>query len=347
MSNNVNPKQRRHTSNQQNGSIFGALVLIGIGVYLLLNNLGVVTLEANWKALFSVWPVFLIFGGLGILSKQIPPPTGRLLQLVVNVGAFAFFVAVLFFTDQVPFIDQVNTAEIQREQVTVPRDGVDTAEITLDFTSRPVTVNALNDSPHLLDGRVSYTGNLRLDQSISDDEATVSLGVNSTSWWQNVTWSNEDRWEIGLNPSVATELNLDLASGASTLNLAKLNLTGLTIDSGSGASTINLPEGNYDISYDGGSGGGQINLPASGQLELIMDTGSGAVALYLPPNMEAYVIVDGGSGRWNIDQDRFQLVEKDGNDSIWQTADYTEGSENSLYLNLDMGSGSISLQTVE
>ncbi|RIK28496.1 MAG: cell wall-active antibiotics response protein, partial [Chloroflexi bacterium] len=47
-------------------SLFGPILLIGLGILLLLSNLGVLTVNV-WQMLFRFWPVILIAVGLDIL----------------------------------------------------------------------------------------------------------------------------------------------------------------------------------------------------------------------------------------------------------------------------------------
>ena len=138
-----------------------------------------------------------------------------------------------------------------------------------------------------------------------------------------------------------TNLDLNLGSGGSVLDLSTLTLTDLMIDGASGSSTIALPNGNYAVEYDSASGSSLLTLPENGQIDMKIDSGSGSMEIILPASMQAYIEVDGGSGGWRVDSSRLELVSQDGNDSVWQTADYNEAGANRLYLELDGGSGSI------
>ena len=337
---NTHTEKRNRRTNRPD-SLFGAFLFIGFGGYLLLRNLGYVGGDLNWAALFSLWPVLLIFAGVNILTQQIPGRSGSLANGLVGLGAFVFIGGVLLFADEIPFINSYTAAAVESEQITVARDGVTTADITIDFSSQPSTLSALNDSPHLLDGNVSYAGELVFKQEVSDTHAEIDLGVNSLAWWRRAQ-SSQEAWEIGLNPAVATDLSLDLGSGQSALDLAGLTLTGIEVDGGSGSTTLALPNGDYDAMYDVGSGSGVVTLPEQGQIDLEIDGGSGAIKIIIPQGMQAHIEIDGGSGSWRPDDNRLEQISQDGNDSVWQTADYTEGGANRLNLTLDIGSGSVS-----
>ena len=106
---------------------------------------------------------------------------------------------------------------------------------------------------------------------------------------------------------------------------------------------MELPSGDYAIKYDAASGSSVIYLPDSGQIDMTLDGASGAIKLVLPRSMQANIDVDSGSGAWRVQDNRFTTISGDDKDGIWQTADYTESADNQLNLNLDIGSGSVTL----
>lgn len=326
-------------------SLCSAIVFIGIGLFWLASNLGWVSFDLNWRALFSLWPVLLIFAGLRVLAQQAPRGVSQLLSMLVGVGLLAFLAATLLFSDQIPAMQGLTaSADIQRQQVVVARDGATAANVYLDFGPQMVEVTGVNDSNDILSGHISYAGELSLIQEIDTDRiADVSLNVNSGSWWQAPQWTADDSWSLALNESIPMDVELDLGSGRSVLDLSSLTLTDLQIDGASGSSQIDLPSGDYAVLIDSASGSSVLTLPESGQIDMKIDSGSGSVEIILPRSMQAYIEVDGGSGAWRVDSSRLEQVSEDGNDSVWQTADYNEDGANRVYLELDGGSGSIQL----
>ena len=88
------PKPRRRHS----PSLFGPIVLIAIGVFFLLVNLGVIQeYSFNWSGVFQLWPLFLILIGLNIIVKHAPQPLGGLLSAFVGLVAIGIFGYVLLF----------------------------------------------------------------------------------------------------------------------------------------------------------------------------------------------------------------------------------------------------------
>ncbi|WP_420642839.1 LiaI-LiaF-like domain-containing protein [Candidatus Leptofilum sp.] len=337
---------QRSRTRKSGRSLFGPIFLIGLGVYFLLSNLGIVS-GLNWGLAFQLWPLLLIFLGLNILVQQVRRPFGTFLSGIVSLVAVGLFGAVLLFGVEVPFLERFNlqsSAEYRSESVAVPMQGADSAQIYLDFGALGADVAALDGSQNLLEGTMSMVGPLQFQESMRGSEANVSLGEGSANFWNSgFSFSNQEPpWQIGLNQDVPMDLTVDLGSGASDLMLGRLTIQELAVDVGSGAANVQLPGGASEIDIDGGSGKLVMTLPPNGRHQIEIDGSSGAMDLFLPPNMEARVEVDSGSGRISLD-DRFERISGDGDDGVWQTPNYEANSNNSLLIIIDGGSGSIAI----
>lgn len=332
-------------------SMFGPILLIALGILLLLSNLGRLP-ELNWQAALRLWPLLLIFIGLNIIVRQVPRPIGSWLSLLVAITTVVVFGYVLFFSETTTFFSSEalwspGTAKV--ETISFPADGVKEASISIDLNAAGVEVFALRDSRDLIEADVSYNGELIFDHSVSGDRATVHLETidnQGVLFWANPeTWfSNLDlqRWSVGIDPTVMTDLNLNLASGPADLDLSDLNLSDLVVDGASGSVEILLPNGDYDAWYDVGSGSVVMTLPSGGEHEITIDGGSGSLTLIVPSSMEIYVEADSGSGGFHVSDDRFQDVTRSGSEDqiVWQTESYGQ-SQNQSYLLVDVGSGSV------
>ena len=335
---------RRHRSGR---SLFGPFFLIGLGVYFLLRNLGIVP-ELNWSAAFQLWPLLLIFLGLNIIVQQVKRPFGTLLSGIVSLTAVAIFGGILLLGMDLPFLSRFNlqtSAEYRQESVEVSGDGVEIADISLELGSLGADVTGLNSSRNLLEGTLNIVGELDLREEQQGSEATVSLGEHGPNFWSG-SWigdSQQPPWQIGLSRTVPMNLTIDMGSGASDLALGSLLLTNLDINIGSGAMNLQLPGGEYDIRVDGASGKMVATLPSNGRQELTIDAGSGAITLILPPSMAARVELDKGSGAVSLDG-RFTQINGDDDDPIWETPNYQPDSQDSILIFIDGASGSITVE---
>ncbi|VAW32612.1 hypothetical protein MNBD_CHLOROFLEXI01-2225 [hydrothermal vent metagenome] len=335
---------RRHKNGR---SLFGSFFLIGLGIYFLLRNMGIVS-DLNWAVAFQLWPLLLIFGGLNIIVQQVRRPFGTALSGLVSLTAVTVFGAILLFGVELPFLSRFNlqtSAEYRQEIVEVSGDGVETSEISLDLSRLKTEVTGLNSSQNLLEGTLSIAGELNLQEEVRGSKATISLGEHSPNFWSGgwVAGSQQPPWKIGLSRTIPMDLTIDMGSGSADLLLASLLLTDLNIDIRSGSMNLQLPGGEYDIRLDGGSGRMEVALPANGHQELIIDGASGSISLSLPPNMAARMEIDKGSGSVSVDG-RFTQTSGDDHDLIWETPNYQANSDNAILIIIDGGSGSITIE---
>lgn len=339
-----------HEARQQKKgrSLFGPIFLIGLGVYFLLRNLGIVS-EFNWGVAFQLWPLLLIFLGLNIIVQQVRRPFGTALSGLVGFAAVVVFGAILLFGVELPFLsrfDLQNSVEYRQETVAVSASDVETAVVSLDLGSLGADVSGLESSQNVLQGTLSITGELDFRERMQGSEAIISLGESDFHllWWGDwLTSTEQPPWQIGLSRTVPLDLTVDVGSGQTDLELSSLLLSDLYVDYGSGAVDLQLPGGDYDIRLDGGSGKMVTVLPPNGRHELELDGGSGAIDLFLPPAMAARIELDSGSGRVSLDE-RFELVSGDDEDGIWETPNYDSGRDDSILIFIDGGSGAISIE---
>lgn len=333
-------------SRKRGRSLFGPIFLIGLGLYFLLRNLDIVP-ALNWGVALQLWPLLLIFVGVNIIVRQVRRPLGTLLSGLVGLTAVTIFGAVLLFGAELPLVSRFNLAssvEYRLESVAVSKAGVETADVSLEVGSLGANVSGSDSSQNLLEGELSVAGDVILQEQIQGSQATVSLDEDSSNFWFGgwVSGFDQPPWEIRLSRTAPMALNIDAGSGSSNLELGSLLLTDLFVDVGSGAVNLQMPGGEYAVQIDAGSGKLVATLPPNGRQEINLNGGSGPVDLFLPPNMTARVEVDSGSGRVSLD-DRFERVEGDDEDGVWETPGYRTNAENSILIFIDGGSGSISI----
>jgi hypothetical protein len=343
------PKPRRRRS----PSLFGPVVLIAIGVFFLLANLGVIEdYSFNWTAVLQLWPLFLILLGFNIIVKQAPRPWGGFLSALVGLIAIGIFGYVLLFAEDNATLTRFGVsnspAEYQTEQIDYAPGNMETAVITIDFGAAGGDLTALTDSNSLIAGQVSYLGDLVFDASTSGTHAQVFLDEKEKAWaWVNpANWNiNEPsiRWKLGLAPDVETDLRLDTGAGSVNYDLAALTLSNLVVDGGAGSMSISLPDGNYDATVDHGAGILQVTLPGNGRSSLEIDGGAGSISLFLPAGMEARIEIDSGAGSFIPDARFTQIRDDDNNEGVWETTGYAN-ADNQIDITINIGAGNVTIQ---
>lgn len=338
---------------KQAPSLFGPIVLIAIGLFFLLNNLGVLpAVQFNWATALQLWPLFLILLGLNLIVRQAPSPVGGFLSAMVGITAVAIFGYVLLFSEDNPWLAQLglNTtpAEATTEQLAFSAAGVQSAEVDLSLGAARVTIFPLEDNSNLLEGQVSYLGDLDFNAQVEDSQATVTLQDQGMGlfWLNPANWGsfNLDPWEIGLNPNVPLDLKLSIGAGSSDLNLAGLMLRSLAIHGGAGSMVLHLPDGDYRAMVDIGAGSTRITLAENGRQQIEIDGGAGGLTLLLPPGREARIEVDKGAGGLNLDRARFTQVQgRSDKEGVWETAGY-QSADDPLDIKIDIGAGSVNVR---
>lgn len=340
-----------HRERQRSHSLFGPIVLISLGGYFLLRNLGIVS-ELNWAAAVRLWPLLLVFLGLNIIVNQVPRPLGTFFSALVGLGAVVLFGYVLFFGLDGTFLNRFNTPnpEVKRSEVEFSAVGVETAVIEIDLGPAATHLYALEDSRNLLEGTLTYLEQEPIfTSSVTGDQATLEVAMadngelflNPNNW---VAFDEADRWEIGLLPRVAMDLSLHLGTGAADLDLADLTLSNLHVQMGTGSVVTTLPDGDYDVKYEVGTGSTLLTLPQNGRHTIEIDGGTGSTVIYLPVGGEFRIELDQGIGGYSIEDDRLLPVGKE--PGIWETADYGS-SDNQTLLTIETGIGHVTVQPVE
>jgi hypothetical protein len=297
-------------------------VLIGVGVALLLTNLGYLP-WASWSVLWRLWPIGLVALGIEILIGR-RSTIGAIVSTVLILALVGGAIALAIYAPNIPALATLTQpGEWRTEHVEHPMEDVESASVHLDLISVPCYVSALDDSSNLIEGDITYRGNLIFDVTTLGSGARVKLdSIYSGPWyWPHEFPGPDGSWEVRLSPDVPLELNIDSGSGTCDLDLSELQIDGLNIDSGSGAIDLNLPSGS---SFTGS-----------------IDMGSGRLSITLPRGVGMRVRLDSGSGAFRPDG-RFELVSGERDDGVWETEGFNN-AETTIELRIDQGSGSITI----
>ena len=326
-------------------SLFGPLLLIGIGVLLLLDQLGYLDLDF-WALLGHYWPVILILIGLDLLlgrRSAIGGILGALVPLVL-IGGVLWLVFGGVLPGRISF---ENDSRLTRESVEYPLGDLKEADVFLDLGSWQTVLRSLDASENLIEGEISTYGVVEFNASERGSLAEISLSTRAPSGGDLFSWrsSNDDHWRIRLSPDVTLDLELDCGSGGGEYDLRDLDLRKLVLDGGSGSFDLSLPaDRGMNVHLDVGSGSMQLVLPERGEGELTIDGGTGGILIELPEGMAARVEIESGSGAF-LPLRRLKLVEgeRDG-DGVWESEDY-DHAENRFDIRIEQGSGMVRIES--
>ena len=317
------PASSREEPRYQRRSLFWPVVLIGVGVILLLSNLGIFP-ENGWAILWRFWPLALIALGIDVLMGR-RSLGGAIAGGVLVLLLLGMALGAVFFAEQVPVLMELgHPAELHTEHIAHPLNGAESAKVSINWPSRPGYLYALEDSANLIEGDIAYYGQrvFRVNQENRHTDVTLDSFAQGVSFGINFD-DKKSEWRVGLNPNVALDLWLDSGSGSCNFDLTGLAMKHLNLDSGSGSIHLTLP--------DAGNFSGDI------------DSGSGSVTIILPKNVGLRVELDDGSGSFDPGG-RLVLVsgEKD-DDGVWETENYDK-ADYQIELDINQGSGSIRIE---
>lgn len=255
---------------RRRGSLIGPLVLIGLGIVFLLNNLGVVDWDI-WQILFRLWPILLIAAGLDLVIGR-RSALGTVVVLLVVLG--------LVFAG-VWLLSGVLGGESRVENILQSAGGAERAEIEIGGSVGRLTIGSFAQPGALVRGTVDLAAGERLGQQFRVEGGTARFSLESQGEWRlpGFHWWSEDRaWDLDLARGIPLELAVSAGVGETRLDLAELTVTRVTVDTGVGRTWITLPgQGRYDAEVQAGVGEVEILLPEGLAARITVSTGIGDI----------------------------------------------------------------------
>ena len=261
------------------GSLLFPLVVIGLGVVLLLTNLGAISADI-WGELVRFWPVLVIALGIDVLVGR--PSFGSALStlitacviVAVGLAGFYLFGPEAWVTEQQTFAHPLGSAA--------------SARISLSCEGCSIAVDEAIDLTNLIEGAVSVRKDERLDQVTRRSGETVVFELESDPFLPFVRTSSQvgRPWEIRLRPGIPIELSVT-TDGLIDLDLQYLRIESADVSAGREACEIVVPEaGRMTLHLSGRDV--TVRVP-DGVGVRIVGTASGDLTTF-----QDYVEVDGG-----------------------------------------------------
>ena len=254
------------------GGLVWPVILIGAGVVLLLNNLGMLSWGV-WDTLFRLWPVLLIAVGLDILIGR----RSAWGSLVIALLLLAVLAVVIW--PGAPQWGRIAGGPLTTERISEPLDGATSAVVEIGFGAGGLNIEALDETAGLIEGQVMLSPGERLNRQSnrSGDVAHYELKSRGmTTVWPRQMWDEQKVWNLGLNRDIPIRLQIQTGVGRSNLDLTSLNVTNLDLE--------------------GGVGQVALMLPQRGQISVTIEGGVGEVIVIVPRGLAARIRTEGGLG---------------------------------------------------
>jgi hypothetical protein len=244
------------------------VILIGLGIVFLLNNLGVLSWSI-WETLLRLWPILLVAAGLDLILAR-RSIWGSLLALVLTLAVLG---AALWLAGTGAGFAQA----ARSEEIAQPLGEVDHAELTFDPGVGRLLIEAASDSSNLVEGTVDLAQQEELAQDFSAQEqrGSFTLNTQATSFGPFATgWVGRRLWDLQVSPRIPVRLEASLGLGEMDLDLSGLTLEHLDAELGLGQAVVTLPEeGQYEARIEGAIGQTVVVIPEDMAARVRLDTG--------------------------------------------------------------------------
>lgn len=285
-----------------------AVLLIGLGIALLLSNLGIIAF--SWAVLLNFWPVVLILIGLDMMLG------GRSAAGSAFLGLISLFIVmgVIFWASQMP----APGGPLVTHPIEFQLEGANVLDVDLSLGAGNTTIDVLQNSPLAVQGGFETREDTSFEAAyrVDNDHGFMTFSQSEGMMTPNDLFGN---LELALTNAIPINLMIDAGVGELNLHLTDLLLQSLNIDAGAGNVNVDLPDhGSYTVDISAGVGNVEIELP---------------------DDMEARIEFDSGLGNFEIDDERFEQV----SEGVWESENFEAGAANTVEMNIDAGAGNIEI----
>ena len=250
-------------------SLFWPLALIGLGVLLLLQTVGLLP-ASLWRALVELWPVLFIVFGLDLLVGR---RSERSAATVIVVGVVLVVGSLTWAAVRASLLPP-GAAEtlIQTPQ------GAQQMTAQIEFQTGQLHLSALGASDHLLEGSAQDGPGETTQQDYSVRGAAGRLVLTQQVDPLLAPFlarrAEAANWAVHLAQHLPLTLEVDSRAAALTLDLSDLQLVRLDLNTDHGSADVTFPDGQAAVAR--------------------LHTGPGPVTLHLPAGLPVRLLVRSG-----------------------------------------------------
>ena len=194
---------------------------------------------------------------------------------------------------------RAEVGETVTDTVTVEREGAERVTVEVDMAAGELDV--AGGAANLLEA--TFTSNVAAWEPEVAYEVTGGLGELSISQPVQESLRIPDgdvvyRWELRLDDTVATEMNVDIGAGDNRLDLSALDLRRFALTTGAGQVEVSLPGTLSEMDVNAGAGDVMIDMSELWEQDLDAEirAGVGRLTLLLPADAGVRVETDQAVG---------------------------------------------------
>ena len=273
--------------------LFTGLFLLGIGILFLLDNFNVVNL--HWGNIVRLWPLFLIIAGVNMVFAHQNSNSATAVKVLVFIAVLALVIYrgsmpsnnhfwshnfnnnTLFNDDDNDNDDNQNIVKIEGsstyQEPYTPE--VKTASLNIKgggatYTLRDTTTELFSAATHELSGKFKFI------TTATDSGKTITFNTDNKR--NSINWDSDKGNQATIRLNSNPEWNIDVAAGASKLDLdlTKFKIRNLHVKGGAASMDVKLGEplaGNTTVDISTGVSEVNISVPSGAACQIISKTG--------------------------------------------------------------------------
>ncbi|HSL67889.1 MAG TPA: hypothetical protein VK977_07005 [Actinomycetota bacterium] len=304
------------------GPLLLALFLIGLGIILLLRNVGALPEDVSlwgpvlmaigaWLVIVRltfpwgeqggfVFPAVLIGWGGGLLLHELGAidEETSIWPIVVIAAGVGFLLEALPIRQPPP----------EPEDLSIPLEGVRAAQLTIHHGAGRLWIEATDRPGVAVEARVP--GGVEREVHRSGDRLEVSLRQTWRGGWGRVPLE----WRVGVTVAVPVSLRLRTGAGETNADLSALRVPQLSVQTGASKASL--------------------ILPARGRTSARIEAGAASVDIRVPDTVAARIRVRAGLAGVDVDPGRFRRM-----DGVYESNGF-EQAKDRVELDLEGGAAS-------
>lgn len=242
------------------------IVALGLGVILLLGNLGYLPMNA-WGLLVRLWPVLLVAGGLDIAFSRRNSVWNTLLRMGLGLLLVAGIVWIVVSS---PFGVGVKEIPYQHQL-----DGVTGTKVSFSTPVGNVNLKGGADSDLLLSGVAGIPANMDLESDYSlltGGSSSLELAAKGRSTM--VMGVTSLPWDFKLNSTIPLDLYVELALGDIDARLDDTMATKISTEMAIGKTAVSLPcSQDVSVNIQVAVGDVEVYVPKGCNVSINLETG--------------------------------------------------------------------------
>lgn len=317
---------------RRRSSLVLPLLLIGLGLVFLLQNLGVLRWDI-WGALARLWPLLLVAFGLELLLGR------RVGGLVLGVALAGVVLAGTRAFAPFGWLPAAATpGRVSQTSFSHELRGATEGAVEVQFGAGRLTVGALEPRTRDQLASMAYEGpegrrpsaEYRRRGSVGELVYAVQGDGPRHAFPFLPGAGDPARMDVRLAPGVPLTLDVRAGAADSRLDLSKLRLSRLSLQTGASTTELVLPE-------------------AAGTTTAIVSGGASTLTIVVPENVAAQIRFDGGVSALDVDESRFPAVEdlSDGRrgrgGQRYRSPNY-DSAQNRVDLRIEVGAATVTVR---